>query len=169
MYTYIDFLRDGSKKTPSWAWLMTGAWGAISTFPYFFDPVKSVIAHYWFWWAIFILIFVFLALTQGMFKHFQNREAAHLTQIEALKDAGVKEWGEKTKAASDLQDERDIPNVIKELKEERGKWMRAENMDWMSARETAPDENYFVARLKGKRDERLVRKTYKLWKADKFN
>lgn len=57
--------------------------------------------------------------------------------------------------ARELQDELDIPEVIKHLREERGHWLRNGHIDPMSAAGQAPDENYFVEKLKPKRDESI--------------
>jgi len=168
MFAYIDFLRAASKETPSWWWFVTVVWAVLSAVPGLSHSATAMIIHYWYWWTIFLLVFLSVGITGGSFKLYQNQQAAHRIQISDLKREQLKEWDAKVSAAKEQNDERSIPDVIRELREERGKWMQAENMDRMSARGTGPDENDCVARLKGKRDERLVRKAYKVWKADKF-
>jgi hypothetical protein len=126
------------------------------------------IQHNWFLLALVVFILFFFAVTMGTHKMLREQAATFKSQVVELKLKADQKWEERLQEVRAIQDDRDIPEVIQELKRERDNWIRDEHYDLTSAQGMAPDENWFVAKLKTTRPERLVRMAYRRWKADAY-
>jgi hypothetical protein len=162
---YLAFLRRASGQAPLWWWILTVAVTILSLIFTLLGSTPDFVIHYWYIYLIGLMTMAFFGVTWGAFSVLQTRETAHLAQVAELQGTIDEQWTQKQKETQEIQDERDIPEVIKEMKNEYGNWLRSENIHTMTTI-IQQDANWFVAKLKGKRSERLVRKAYKQWKSE---
>ncbi len=165
MSKYLGSLREACGNTPLWWWVVAALIAIGSLLITLSGSTPAPIRHNWSLFALILFILFFFAVTSGSFKANDKKIAGLQSQIAELRGKADQTLSATVKEAQSKRDDRDVPEVIKELKNELGNWMRTENIA-PGAKTVYNDENWYVARMKGKREERIVRIAYKQWKAD---
>jgi hypothetical protein len=123
-------------------------------------------------WKLFVGGMAIITLFLGMeaaFRIIRRREQACEVQVASAKKDAEKEWGKKLEEIKKKQaeaqaadDEREIPNVIDEMRDVSNEERKRAGIINRNVRE---NENWYVGKLPHRR-EQLVRKAYKEWKKD---
>ncbi len=152
--TFWEFFGLCFKNSPRWKWWQL-IWAGINILALFMGSLPENLRK----GSLAIALFSGI---EGAFKVSKNRETAFHTQIAELKRARDKDQEAVHLEAREKRDEREIPDVIVEMRDVRSaETKKLQILTGVVIR----DENWYVQQLPN-RDERLVRKAYKEWKKD---